>query len=562
VFSRLPRRLGLVPVTNRPALWVVQLLLLLLVLLLLAPLVACKGSISSPGGDPGAGETGPGGGAGTDGRGLTTPRFAFPLDEVAPETGLRMATRWEFAQAIADFTGVAVDVAGLPRELDVQNLDNDAARSTVRDVGHMQTLLEIATDVAIRADLDALLPCAADACTDDELRAFLASAFVREVGDSMLAPYRAAFDEKLGAEGAAFARRTVVQMALISPYFLYRTEIGAAGELTGFELAAKLSYFLWGTRPDPELLASAEAGALLTSAEYAAQVDRLLESPRAQERVTWLIHLWLGTDDFDHQVKTAAAELPEGLTELFYEEVRLLIEDVLFTEGGSLADLVRADYTYLNDTLAAHYGMGPVGTDEFVRVDLAGTDRRGILTTGLVLSAHSKENGRSPIQRGAFLLQELMCHGFAPDAGIPAMALPDVGPDATFRERFEPLETTAPCSNCHQTLNAGFAFERFDEVGRLQPEDVVMPDEVRGFFDLPPYDRIEFETTAEAVDGFATHPALQRCFVTQTYRYAQGRLPGSQDRAVLEALEGSFTGDVVGLFREIALSGQFRRGVN
>lgn len=538
----------------RAALWVT--------LALLLPLVACKGAIWGPAGEPGEGATGPGpGGGGPDGSGLTTPRFAFPLDEAAPETGLRMATNWELSQAITDFTGVAVDVSALPRELDVQNLDNDAARSTVRDVAHMQTLLEIATDVAVRVDVDALLPCAAEACSDDELRAFLAEAFVREVDDTMLAPYRDAFDDKLAA-GEEFARRTVVQQALISPYFLYRTELGAGGELRGRELAAKLSYFLWGTRPDAELLAAAEGGDLDAPAAYAAQVDRLLESPRARDRVTWLIHLWLGTDDFDHQVKSVAADLPEGLTELFYEEVRLLIEDVLFTEGGSLADLIRADYTFVNDTLAAHYGMEPVGTEEFVRVDLAGTDRRGILTTGLVLSAHSKENGRSPIQRGAFLLQEMMCHGFAPDAGIPAMDLPEAEPGATFRDRFAPLEVTAPCSNCHQTLNAGFAFEIFDEVGRPQPTDVVAPDEVRGFFDLPPYDRIEFATTPEAVAGFATHPAVQRCFVTQAYRYAQGRLPGSQDVAALEALESGFSGDIVGLFREIALSGQFRRGVN
>jgi hypothetical protein len=264
------------------------------------------------------------------------------------------------------------------------------------------------------------------------------------------------------------------------------------------------------------------------------------------------------------QAKSNRDELPSGLTEDMQEEVRLLVEDVLFEREEPLEELFLTDYTFLNQALAQHYGLsGPTG-DEFVRVDLTGTDRRGILTTGLVLSAHSKEDGRSPIQRGAFLVGELVCHGFPPEAGAAVMALPESPPDATFRDKFTPLETTTPCSNCHQTLNAGFAFEIFDGVGRLQPPGVVLPEEVAGFFDLPPYGRLEFENTLEAIEGFAHHPAMPRCFVAQAYRYAQGRVPGSQDAELLQALTDGFsTGgqNVRSLLKRIALSNEFRRGL-
>jgi len=525
--------------------------------------LGCNGIIFDPGVSPGEGEPWADPGITDPGfDGPPTPRWSFPGTDPAPETGIRMVTNVELAQSIYDFTGIRPDVSALPEELDVLNLDNDASRSTVRDAAHMQVLLEIATDVAVRAEIDTILSCAADECTDLELRNFLVRAFIREVDDEVFAPYRAAFDEKLADEGGVFARRTMLQMALISPLFVYRTEIGAGGALTGPELASKLSFFLWGTRPDDRLLEASFDGSLSSDVGYASEVDRLLDSPRARERITWLIHLWLGTDRFDHQTKTNAAELDEQLTSLLYEEVRLLIEDVLFESGGTLEDLFLAEHTFVNDALAAHYGWEAVGSDEFVRVELAGTDRRGILTTGLVLAAHSKENGRSPIQRGAFLLQEMMCHSFAPTAGVALMELPEAGPDATFRDRFTPLENVAPCSNCHQTLNAGFAFEIFDEVGRLQPEGVVLPEEVSGFFDLPPYERLEFTSTIEAVEGFARHPATSSCFVTQSYRYAQGRMPGSQDTEAIEGLEAGFDGDVMNLFREIALSDAFSRGVS
>jgi hypothetical protein len=182
------------------------------------------------------------------------------------------------------------------------------------------------------------------------------------------------------------------------------------------------------------------------------------------------------------------------------------------------------------------------------------------LTTALVLAAHAKEDGRSPMQRGRFLVDDVMCHSFPPEAGVAAMELPD-GDYASFRERFQPLEETQPCNNCHRVLNAGFAFDIFDDVGRRWPPDRVGSEEARGKFDLPPFEPLYFETTVEAVEGFADHPALAACFAVQTYRFAMGRVPGVEDAAAFEAVHAAFVEgrqDVIELLRQVALSDRFR----
>jgi hypothetical protein len=496
-----------------------------------------------------------------DGDGLPDPQYHFNLGATVSFPGIRMLTRTELARSIAAVTGVAIDTSELPEELVHYNLSNDAAHLTVRDVEHMRKLLRLATDVALAVDIDTVLPCGADPCTNEEIAATARRTFTASPSDEELAAYRMRYDEAHTEKGHDFARRSVLQVLLISPHFLYRTEIGDGTQLTAVELARKLSYFLWGRPPDATLSEYALDGSLLEDATYAAEVDRLLASPNTQELVTTIILEWLGADRFDLQAKSAAADLPAGFEAAMREEAERMIADTLFVREGPLRNLFLREDTFVNGSLAAHYGLEGVSGAEFVPTSLDGTGRRGILTTALVLAAHSKEDGRSPMQRGRFLVEELMCHGFPPEAGAAVMELPEGREGQTFRDRFTPLETTAPCSYCHRTLNAGFAFDAYDAVGREFEAGQVLPEETQGFFNLPPYEIVEFTNTVEAVEGLANHPALPRCFVTQTYRFAQGRTPGAQDAATLEGLFTSFeTNDqnVLALLRAVALSEPFR----
>lgn len=491
----------------------------------------------------------------------STPIFHFEPEDPSTQPGVRRLTLHELERAIQDLTGVTPDVSDLPEDLESLNLQNDASRLTVRDGNHLLALMHIAHDVAVAADVDALLPCAGD-CTDGELRAYLEHVFVEPLDAEGLGEYRTLYDRALTELDAENARRAVIQSSLMSPRFLYRTELGDGGDtLTPHELAEKLSYFAWGRPPDAELRAKADDGSILEAEVYAAEVDRLLADARAEERVVELIFDWLGLDHFDLQSKDAAAELPAELEDSMIAEAKRMIRAELFEGEGTLRSLLTTDTTHVDELLAGHYGIDGVTGTELQPVSLEGTGRSGLLTTALVLGAHAKESGRSPMQRGKFLVDELMCMGFPPEAGAAAMMLPDGVEDLTFREQFAPLESTLPCSNCHQMLNAGFAFDVFDNVGRRYPLDRVGDEEAHGAFNLAPYARMTFENTLEANEGFAEHGALVRCFVAQTHRYAQGSVPSIDDAELMGELEAAFDandGHVLNLMRDIALSQRFQ----
>ncbi len=490
----------------------------------------------------------------------STPIFHFEPEDPSVQPGVRRLTLRELERALVDLTGVSPDLSALPEDLESLNLQVDPSRLTIRDGNHLLALMRVAHEVAVAADVDALLPCAGD-CTDGELRAYLEHVFVEPIDGPALTEYRSLYDRALTELDGVNARRAVIQSSLVSPRFLYRTELGdGGGTLTPHELAEKLSYFAWGRPPDAELRAKADDGSILEPAVYAAEVDRLLADGRTEERVIELIFDWLGLDHFDLQSKDAAAELPPELEGSMVAEVEAMIRAELFEGEGTLRSLLTTDATQVDELLAGHYGLEGVSGAELQPVSLEGTGRSGLLTTALVLGAHSKESGRSPMQRGKFLVDELMCMGFPPEAGAAAMMLPDGVEDLTFREQFAPLETTLPCSNCHQMLNAGFAFDVFDNVGRRYPLDRVGDEEAHGVFSLAPYASMSFENTLEANQGFAEHGALVRCFVAQTHRYAQGSVPSIEDAELMEELEATFDandGHVLNLMRDIALSERF-----
>ncbi len=492
------------------------------------------------------------------------PTFLLEPNAASTQPGVRRLTRAELRRTVFDATGVDPDVDAILDDREIINLQNDAGRSTVNEPGQMLAYLELATDVAGRVDIDARLPCAAT-CTDAELRGYLEPAFAQRLDETDLARYRDLYVRATDTLSAEFARRAVVQASLISPKIIYRTEVGdASGELTPHELADKISYFLIGRGPDAELRALADDGTLADEVVLAGQVDRLLADPRAEEALVAFFFDWLGLEHLDLSLKLAADELPEGLDRSMVEEASRMIRRVVFQDGGTLRELLTTRTTEIDGNLAAHYGISGITGAEFQEASLEGTERAGLLTTGLVLAAHAKESGRSPMQRGNFLIAEVMTLGFPAEFGAAAMTLPDGVEDLSFREQFEPLETTQPCLNCHRMLNAGFAFDVFDSVGRRFPADRVGPEETVATFDAPPYASVSFDTTVEAVEGLSRHALMRRSFVGQMFHSAQGSAPSDDDADTMSDLEDAYEateGDVLALMREIALSSRFRAAV-
>ncbi|MEM9194158.1 MAG: hypothetical protein AAGF12_33595, partial [Myxococcota bacterium] len=186
----------------------------------------CDGVIDDAGAAPEPGPLEPN--PDPNGDGIPDPFFHFSMLEPATFPGVRMMTNPELSLAVLELTGETPDLSGFPEALSLFNLDNDAGRTTVRDARHMRGLFEVAHRVALDADLGQALPCAGDPCTDAEVSAFLSRAFVDDPGED-LSTYRGIYSTAAQEKGHDFGRRALIQAALLSPRFLYRTEIGNGG---------------------------------------------------------------------------------------------------------------------------------------------------------------------------------------------------------------------------------------------------------------------------------------------------------------------------------------------
>ena len=331
-------------------------------------------------------------------------------------------------------------------------------------------------------------------------------------------------------------------------------------------LGSKCSYFLWNEPPDETLAALAFDGTILEDSVYDAQVERLLADPRSGERMIAFVFDWLGLDHVDLSHLQGGDELPAGIIDSMETEVRRMLQFAYDDSDTGFRDLITWDHTTVDAALAAHYGLAfDEAGETWQEVSLEGSERLGLLTTALVLAAHAKEGGRSPMQRGKFLVDELLCYGFPPDAGDAAMTLPADMDSLTFREKFGTLEQRSDCNKCHRMINAGFAFDIFDNVGRRWDEDFVGLEDATGSFELAPYPAFSFESTSEAIEGIAAHPALGRCFSAQLFRFAQGTVPGADDGELLGALESDYdttAGNLRSALQIILSSARFQAPAN
>jgi hypothetical protein len=274
----------------------------------------------------------------------------------------------------------------------------------------------------------------------------------------------------------------VVAAVLASPDFLYRTITPADDDATGsfplddFELASRLSFFLWSQGPDDELLRLAEAGELSQADVLNAQVERMLADPRAEVLVTSFALPWLNLDDLDAvqpDVQLFEFEFTEALREDFAQEIDLFVKSILLGDAD-VRDLLTADYTYLNERLARHYGITSVRGPQFRRVALEDESRHGLLGKGAVLLRTSYGDRTSPVLRGAWVLEKLM--GTPPAPPPPNvetdLTTPEGEQPKTIRARLEQHRTSPTCAACHGVIDPyGLALENFTVTGRWRDYD-------------------------------------------------------------------------------------------
>lgn len=407
-----------------------------------------------------------------------------------------------------------------------------------------------------------------DACAEQTARAFLPRAWRRPVTDDevsdLLGLYAAARD--LG-EPWDVGLRQALKGALMSHHFLFRVELdpdptsSVAHDLGPYELASRLSYFLWSTMPDELLFASAADGSLLRDDVLRSQVLRMVADPRAHALVDNLAGQWLGIRAVDTVTPDVWSfpDWDEDLRASAREEMERLAADALL-EGAPMTELLVADATWIDARLAAHYGLtAPV--EGWSHVSVEGAERGGWLTTTGLLVGTSYPTRTSPVKRGKWVLGSLLCQAPPPPPPeVDALLLDDTGAPLSLRDQLAQHRADPVCASCHATMDPiGLALEHYDGIGAWRSVDA---------------DGIAIDSSGVLPDGtpladardlgivVAADPAFPACVVQQVFTYAIGRAPGVEDVPTLEAIEADF---VVGgatfeaLATAIALSAPFRQ---
>jgi hypothetical protein len=278
--------------------------------------------------------------------------------------------------------------------------------------------------------------------------------------------------------------QTALTYILVSPQFLFRAENDpsdvAPGEvyrISDLEMASRLSFFLWSSIPDEELLSAAEAGKLSDSAELERQVQRMLADERAGRLARNFSGQWLYLRNLRASTPDAYMfpDFDDNLRQSMLRETELLFEAVI-RENRPITELLSADYTFLDERLARHYGVRGVYGDRFRRVTVEDERRKGILGHGSVLTLSSYPNRTSPVGRGNYVLNNILgTPPPPPPADVPALEESSATP-LSMRQRMEQHRAAPACAGCHQLMDPiGLALERYDGIGRWRDEDAGVP---------------------------------------------------------------------------------------
>jgi cytochrome c551/c552 len=323
-------------------------------------------------------------------------------------------------------------------------------------------------------------PTQEPACARTILTTLAHRAFRRPVTKADVEPLYAFYEQARTDGDFEIGIQSAIEAMLVAPEFLFRIEQDPAsakhGEphrITDVELASRLSFFLWSSIPDEELLTLAERDGLSEPAALERQVRRMLDDPRADALVSNFAGQWLHLRNVD-TVRPDPILLPfdEALRQAFLTETTLMVSSIV-REDRSLLDLLSADYTFVNQRLAEHYGIPRVYGSQFRRVALTDVNRRGLLGQGSVLTVTSYPNRTSVVQRGKWILENLLgTPPPPPPADVPELKAAPHGKRLTMREQMEVHRTNPTCAACHARMDPiGFALENYDAVGRWRTED-------------------------------------------------------------------------------------------
>jgi hypothetical protein len=336
-------------------------------------------------------------------------------------------------------------------------------------------------------------------CAEEIITTLATKAYRRPINEQDLGELLAYYRDGVDAGGFEEGIRSAVTGILASPYFLYRAERVpeglAAGEIyaiNDLELASKLSFFLWQSLPDDELLDVAVAGTLSEPEVLESQIDRMLADSRSITLASDFVHQWLDMKRIidvvpDRDIFPYASgrgDPRDGyLTEL------TLFSDSIFRADRSVVDLLEADHTFINERIALHYGINTVKGAQFQRVTLDDSTRWGLLGKGAILMAAAYPNRTSPVLRGAFILEHIQGTPPAtPPPNVEALNENEIGTSEaiTVRELLTQHRSNPACSSCHSVMDPlGFALENFDATGAWRDRDRYASNDIDSRATLP-----------------------------------------------------------------------------
>ena len=328
-------------------------------------------------------------------------------------------------------------------------------------------------------------------CARDILSTIARRAYRKPLADGDLAPVMTFFDR--GRQQGTFERgiQMGIERILASPQFVFRLERDPAGVAPGasyrvsdIELASRLSFFLWSSVPDDELLAAAAAGRLSDRAALERQTRRMLADSRAHALVKNFAGQWLQLRNV-RAVQPNSDQFPDfddNLRQSFQRETEMLFESII-SEDRNVLDLLRADYTFVNERLARHYGIPNVHGSRFRRVTVSDEARKGLLGHGSILALTSHAERTSPVVRGKWILENILgTPPPPPPADVPPLKVEEEGQKPrTVREQMAEHRVNPVCASCHKVMDPiGFALENFDAVGAWRTREAGGPIDASG----------------------------------------------------------------------------------
>jgi hypothetical protein len=546
---------------------------------------------SGPQGDPGNESPVPGtdepgtdipgdgtGGAGNQTPGTTTPR-AFDCKDGSVDPGpspMKRLSRSQYLNSVRDLLG---EVSGLEAALGTSTsasafglIQPDVAQVDLENYRNAATTVaaQIAADPAA---LKQLAPCADGAvrrdCAKSFVQDFASRAYRVKVGDATdIERHLTLFD--VGAKVSyAHGIELLVQGILQAPRFLYRVEIGTgekvsdtAVKLSPEELAARLSFSVWDSLPDAKLTEAAASGALSTKEGVAAQLDWMLHDPKGAGMVRRFLENWIHLPDLEALNKDATL-YPEWkgttLKASMQAQASAFFTDLLANRGGKLSTLLTSETVFVNRDLGGYYGV--TGGDTFTPASGIAGATAGILTLPAFLALQAKPSESSPIYRGKFVREQMLCQLLpAPPANIPKP--PDVTPGVSTRERLAEHESNASCSGCHRLMDPiGFGFENYDSLGRYRTMDGSGPVDASG--ELLSTGEIDgkFVGVDELGQRLSQSETVRQCLARQWFRFALARFEQPIDDCSMKGLLDAFEAadaDLNALPKAVVLSDAFQ----